>query len=246
MNNEERTAVLKMVASGKVTPEEAEQLFEALEGGHTAALRSGLDPVFAEGTFDFEDGPITLAFPEGMGLIVQGSMSPVTVVGTEEPQLKILGHPNHYDVDHQEDRIRISTRRLDAPVTIHVPQTVGPLHATTEFGSLILSDIASPDIKARLEAGDISVDLRALSEGTVQLWVESSGTVEFRVPTDAAFDLSAVVNEMGAVNAELPLDITQQGVGHLQGSLNGGGAQVQIAVGMGDIHIRPRGEANDE
>jgi len=284
MKDEERIAVLKMVAAGKVTPEEAEQLFGALEGP-AAARSSGLgqdDDFFQEGTFDFEASPITLDVPDDARLTVRGSFGPVSVVGTDEPELTVSGHPSHYKVDREQGALRISARRFDVPVTVHAPRTIaalqassdtarvtvedlkadvhakteagdilvqrveGAVQASTEAGAITLSDIVSSDVQARLTVGDVSVDLTSLTEGTVELQVQEAGGVELRVPPDAAFEVSAVVSEMGEVHTDLPLVISRQGPGYLQGTLNGGGAAVRIAVNMGEIHIRSRRAASEE
>ena len=282
--NDEQMTILRMVSAGKVTAEEAEQLLRALKGPTTGPKPPATemrDDFFERGTFDVDAGPTAFEVPEGTKLIVQGNLGPVVVVGTDEPELQVLGPPNQYEVDREEGLVRISARRLDAPVTVHAPRTVvgvhassqtervavenlradiearteagdivvrrieGAVKATTEAGAITLSEVASSDVQARLTAGDLSVDLGAFMEGTVKLRAQA-GTVELRVPPEAAFDLSAVVNEIGDVDTDLPLDIAQQGPGYLQGALNGGGAMVQIAVDTGNIHIRSKGDANDE
>ena len=284
MKDEERIAVLKMVAAGKVTPEEAEQLFGALEGP-AAARSSGPgqeDGFFQEGTFDFEAGPTTLDVPDGTRLTVRGSFGPVSIVGTDEPKLKVLGHPRHYKVDREQNALRVSARRFDVPVMVHAPCTIVALHASsdtecvtvedlkadvhakteagdvvirsvqgtvqasTEAGTITLADIVSSDVRARVNAGNVSVDLASLTEGTVKLQVQGPGGVELRVPPEAAFEISAVVSEMGEVHTDLPLVISRQAPGYLQATLNGGGAAVQIAVNMGEIQIRSREAASEE
>ncbi|MSS70198.1 MAG: hypothetical protein EXS64_01785 [Candidatus Latescibacteria bacterium] len=77
-----------------------------------------------------------------------------------------------------------------------------------------------------------------VTQGAVHL-ASHVGAIRLRLSPASAFEVRAVVDQMGKVHADLPLQIVEEGAGFLHGKLNGGGADIRLKTNIGEIHIGP-------
>ncbi len=92
----------------------------------------------------------------------------------------------------------------------------------------------------RVEAGSGDVEAEGSQAGTWELRT-GSGNVEVRLPSDAAFDLDATTSS-GELVVDHPVTMTVQGDVRgsrrsVNGKVRGGGPQVLIHTGSGDVHL---------
>ena len=87
---------------------------------------------------------------------------------------------------------------------------------------------------ARTGSGDIVADGQPTGEWKLHT---GSGEVKLKLPSDAGFDLEARSNS-GEVNTSLPITVEGTlGHGAVRGKVRGGGVQVEVQTGSGDINI---------
>ncbi len=92
----------------------------------------------------------------------------------------------------------------------------------------------------RVEAGSGDVEAEGSQAGTWELRT-GSGNVEVRLPSDAAFDLDATTSS-GELVVDHPVTMTVQGDVRgsrrsVNGKVRGGGPQMLIHTGSGDVHL---------
>ena len=116
----------------------------------------------------------------------------------------------------------------------------GSVEADTVSGSVLLTDISDADeIEASTMSGRVKYEGDLASDGTYHLQ-SHSGRVEFIVPSNAAFDLEARTFS-GSINSDF--DITIRGKiekRSLSGSVNGGGAEVELKAFSGNVYLRKK------
>lgn len=132
----------------------------------------------------------------------------------------------------------------------------GPFNAEAGSGDIRLDAKGPGDIEAHTGSGDVT--LRGISgglrvqTGSGDLIAEGSqsgpwelrtgsGNVELRLPSDAAFDLDASTSS-GDLTVDHPVTMTVEGrLGRsrreLNGKVRGGGQQLMVRTGSGDVHI---------
>ena len=115
----------------------------------------------------------------------------------------------------------------------------GPGNVQVRTGS---GDIRLRGVKGelRVEAGSGDVEAEGSQAGTWELRT-GSGNVEVRLPSDAAFDLDATTSS-GELVVDHPVTMTVQGDVRgsrrsVNGKVRGGGPQVLIHTGSGDVHL---------
>jgi DUF4097 and DUF4098 domain-containing protein YvlB len=131
----------------------------------------------------------------------------------------------------------------------------GPFQAEAGSGDIRLEDKGG-DVQIRTGSGNIEVrqvngafraetgsgDVRAEGRQTGQWEVRTgSGNVQLRLPADAAFNLDAATSS-GRVIVDHPLTMTVQGdveraQKHISGAVRGGGNNMIVHTGSGDVHI---------
>jgi len=137
--------------------------------------------------------------------------------------------------------------------SIHADSVAAPAYANTGSGSIQGDFTGTGDVEVRTGSGGI--DIRGVSGGlrartgsghiTVDGSVKGpwqlhagSGNVRMALSSGAGFDLNAHTGS-GSIHSDLP--ITVQGTfGHheLKGSVRGGGPEVEVTTGSGDIELR--------
>jgi DUF4097 and DUF4098 domain-containing protein YvlB len=116
----------------------------------------------------------------------------------------------------------------------------GSVDADTVSGSVVLTNITGADeIEASTISGKVKYEGDLASNGYYHLKTHS-GRVEFIVPSNAAFDLDARTFS-GSINSDF--DITVRGKidkKSLKGSVNGGGAEVELNTFSGNVYIKKK------
>ena len=116
----------------------------------------------------------------------------------------------------------------------------GSVEADTVSGSVVLTNITDADeIEASAMSGKVKYEGDLASDGYYHLQTHS-GRVEFIVPSGSAFDLDARTFS-GSINSDF--DITVRGKidkKSLSGSVNGGGAEVELKAFSGNVYIKKK------
>ncbi len=116
----------------------------------------------------------------------------------------------------------------------------GSVDADSTSGSIVLTNITDADeIEANALSGKVKYEGDLSSRGYYHLQTHS-GRVEFIVPSSAAFDLEARTFS-GSINSDF--DITVRGKidkKSLSGSVNGGGAEVELKAFSGNVYIKKK------
>ncbi len=116
----------------------------------------------------------------------------------------------------------------------------GSVNADTVSGNVVLTNITDADeIDATTISGRVKYEGDLSSNGYYHLQTHS-GRVEFIVPSSAAFDLEARTFS-GSINSDF--DITVRGKiqkKSLSGSVNGGGAEVELNTFSGSIYLKKK------
>ena len=111
----------------------------------------------------------------------------------------------------------------------------GPVSVTTNGGGINLDGIAGP-IDGATGGGSISASVASVANEIKLL--TAGGGVTLRAPENAAFDLDASTSA-GTVTSDLP--VPAQGKPsrqRLKGAVNGGGKQVSLRTGGGNVTIK--------
>lgn len=136
--------------------------------------------------------------------------------------------------------------------SIHATEVAGGFEGNTGSGSIHLQQTAPGAVRAETGSGDMelrgvrgSLEARAGS-GSVRAdgdprggWLvhTGSGRVRLEIPSDAAFDLDARTSS-GSISLQHPVTIQGRiGRKEVHGRVRGGGVQVQVQTGSGDIEI---------
>jgi putative adhesin len=165
--------------------------------------------------------------------------------------------------DARPDRVTIETQRMGgimfganfevryhvrAPrhAVIRVTNTNGVVAATALTGSLFAhttnGGVTAKEISGAIDAqttnGGVSVDVASLSDSVTLK--TTNGAVALSLPEDAKADISANCTNGGISMSGLKMEMTDTSRRHVQGTLNGGGARVDLRTTNGGIRVRAR------
>lgn len=111
----------------------------------------------------------------------------------------------------------------------------GELRIATGNGRIVIEDWLG-EISAVAGNGLIAARLSQLSSGTVHLRT-GNGRVRFEIHPDSAFSLTATAGN-GRISVDLPDQWQPEPAGgNYQGTYNGGGAEISLSTGNGDIYV---------
>jgi hypothetical protein len=238
--NQERRAILKEVAEGRLSPEEAAARIEGLEKEEAAAAApspGGVRSVRIESlarsvvvTGDVSvaeavaDGP-HVAHREGDSLVIEDPEDRGLSFGFR------FGGPSGFDFDRQPLVVRMNPRlALVADIqagSLRTRGVRGPISAELQAGSARLEGFAAP-IQIRLQAGSVRAS-GELHEGESEVRCEA-GSVRIELDRRSDVRVSAR-SQMGKV--ELP----GRGAEWVAGS---GAATLALEVAMGRIQVSER------
>jgi hypothetical protein len=117
---------------------------------------------------------------------------------------------------------------------IRIERSGGSLDAQTGSGNVSAASVGGA---VRVQTGSGDVQVSQIVRGDVHVRT-GSGDVVLNLPADAAYSLDASTGSGGISTAQ---PITVQGRlrrNHIQGTVRGGGNQVQVKTGSGSIEIR--------
>ena len=164
------------------------------------------------------------------------------------------GHTGSGDV--RLEHIAGTTRIQSGSGNIDGRTLAGPLDLSASSGDIRIEQTAPGDVQAHTGSGNIEIQgvdggLRA-EAGSGNITVEGkpasswdvksgSGNAELRLPSDASFDLE-VSTGSGTINLDHPLTTTIQGrvqspQKSISGKVRGGGPEITVHTGSGDIRI---------
>ena len=130
--------------------------------------------------------------------------------------------------------IDASVRAQTGSGDIEIERAGGGVDAQTGSGDIRAAAIAGA---IRAQTGSGSVQLEQVEKADVHVQT-GSGDVNVRLPSDAAFHLSARTGS-GSIETSQPIEVEgKRRRNRLEGTVRGGGNRVTIATGSGSIEIR--------
>ena len=116
----------------------------------------------------------------------------------------------------------------------------GSVEADTVSGNVELTDITGADeVEGSTTSGRVSYEGEISSSGYYHL-KSHSGRIEFVVPAGAAFDVDARTFS-GSINSEFEITVLGKiDKKSLRGSINGGGAEVELQAFSGNIYLKKK------
>lgn len=146
---------------------------------------------------------------------------------------------NDVHVSSASGTITVSNVKGDVRVgavsgVIRVSQPGGRVDADTSSGEVEIQGAAN-DVKAHAIAGRVYVQG---NPGADSFWdlKTVSGTVQFTVPSNANFHLSAEATS-GDIRADIPIVIEEEGKHSLRAHMGSGGGRVEVHTTSGDIRV---------
>jgi hypothetical protein len=127
----------------------------------------------------------------------------------------------------------IRARAGSGRVQVAIESAEGDVDISTGSGSIAVSGVRG-GVRLRAGSGRIVVDGEPIRDWNVKA---SSGSVEMRLPPNAAFDLDASTGS-GSINSAHPIQL--QGTlsrRRVQGRVRGGGPRIDASTGSGSIRI---------
>ncbi|MGD2295270.1 MAG: DUF4097 family beta strand repeat-containing protein [Candidatus Aminicenantes bacterium] len=141
----------------------------------------------------------------------------------------------------------VEVENIDGDVDLHTvsgdvlaDSVKGSVEADTVSGSVVLTNITMADqVEASTTSGSVKYEGAISSDGYYSLKAHS-GRVEFIVPADAAFDVEAKTFS-GSINSEFEMTVIGKiDKKSISGSINGGGAEVELKTFSGSVYIKKR------
>jgi DUF4097 and DUF4098 domain-containing protein YvlB len=116
----------------------------------------------------------------------------------------------------------------------------GDVEADTVSGSVKLMDISGAEVvKGKTMSGSTIYDGEITSSGRYALEAHS-GRVEMTIPSDSAFDLNASTFS-GSIDTEFKVVMSGKiSKTKISGSVNGGGADVNLKTFSGNIYLKKK------
>src|ERR1700757_2987953 len=113
----------------------------------------------------------------------------------------------------------------------------GDVRADTGSGNIEVRDV-NGGLHASAGSGNVKVEGKPANDWNVKT---GSGNVEVKVPEQAAFDVD-ISTSSGTVTVDHPISTTIQGrvqspQREIRGQVHGGGPEVRVHTGSGDIHV---------
>jgi DUF4097 and DUF4098 domain-containing protein YvlB len=164
------------------------------------------------------------------------------------------GHSGSGDLrlDHIAGTVRVQT----GSGNITARTLAGPFDVNASSGDIRIEQTAAGDVKAHTGSGNVEIEgvdggarveagsgnVRVEGKPASSWYVKTgSGNAELRLPNDAGFDLD-VSTGSGTVTVDHPVTTTIQGrvqspQRSITGKVRGGGAEITVHTGSGDIRI---------
>jgi DUF4097 and DUF4098 domain-containing protein YvlB len=127
----------------------------------------------------------------------------------------------------------IRARAGSGRVQVAIESAEGDVDVSTGSGSIAVSGVRG-GVRLRAGSGRIVVDGEPIRDWNVRA---SSGSVEMRLPPNAAFQLDANTGS-GSIDSVHPIEL--QGTlsrRRVQGKVRGGGPRIEASTGSGSIRI---------
>jgi DUF4097 and DUF4098 domain-containing protein YvlB len=124
--------------------------------------------------------------------------------------------------------------------TIIAGSVKGSITAENTSGNVKLTDVTDAKvIKAKTLSGDVDYAGVIFSDGSYN-FKSHSGDVDLNIPSDAAFDLDAKTFS-GSIDSDFEITLVGKiSKKQLKGSVNGGGATLEVKTFSGDIHLKKK------
>jgi DUF4097 and DUF4098 domain-containing protein YvlB len=111
----------------------------------------------------------------------------------------------------------------------------GPLDLKTDFGDIEVRNGSQTGLRLNTGSGNISF-VGSLDAGGEHRVESEFGSIHLVLPADAAFDLDAQT-ELGSINTDFHVTVTEMEKRRLVGEVNGGGPPLLLRTGSSDITL---------
>ncbi len=253
--NEAQMSILRMLSEGKISPEDAERLLEAVdadgvgregrEGRGGRRQRPERSPWDAETEDDFfkrafNATPRQMAVGPETTVRVTNRMGSIHLVGTDGDTLRVeAAAPRSYEMAQNGQEIQVRSRGFGSALTVYVPVTVARLRADTDLGELQAKGLGGiAEVQLLTHVGSVALELDENTGEGQRISVRSDvGSIAANVSPRAHCEIRAITDQFGDVQNRATLEAIAEGGGQYHGRLNGGGADVRLATRIGAVMI---------
>ena len=176
----------------------------------------------------------------GSGRIVIGHVAGPVRASAGSGAIELIDTAGGLDVSTGSGSIRadgvegsVRARAGSGRVQLAIESTAGDVDVSTGSGSIAVSGVRG-GVRLRAGSGRIVVDGAPIRDWNVRA---NSGSVEMRLPANAAFELDASTGS-GSIDSAHPIEL--QGTlsrRRVQGTVRGGGPRIEASTGSGSIRI---------
>jgi hypothetical protein len=121
---------------------------------------------------------------------------------------------------------------------VTVKKCKGDIEAEAVSGDIMLTNVAeAAEVKAKTVSGEVEYSGDIARDGSYSMH-SLSGDVVMTIPADSAFDLSAKTFS-GGIDSDFEIKMSGKlSKKELKGTVNGGGAEIEIKTFSGSIHLK--------
>lgn len=193
------------------------------------------EKVYEELVFNGSSGDVEFGSLKADKMVVDLSSGDLSFDGWQGKMLKIDSSSGGMKINDLQASDRIEVQASSGDIRVDGVKA-NRFQAGANSGRLELSGVESDEVVAETSSGDITIRTGDKMPKRVQAEA-SSGRVELYLPQTAAFDFDVNVSS-GSVDIDFSdVKYEQDEEKYKKGSVNGGGAQVELDTSSGDVRL---------
>lgn len=255
--NEAQMSILRMLSEGKISPDDAARLLDAIEPevdsraaarAQRRAQRVAARSPWSAGAADMSDEFFERAFDATPRQVTVGAetrvrvtnrMGSIHLVGVEGDTLRVEGAVQRsYELIQEGDDVTVRTRGLGAALTVYVPVTVAQLRAESDMGELRARELGGiSEVQLLTHVGSVMLEIgEDTTDGRISVRSDL-GSIMASVAPQARCEIRAATDQLGEVQNNADLEVLERNPGQLHAKRNGGGADVRLVTRIGAVMI---------